>query len=278
MQIVEKSKTKISIQPESKKQRLFRVISIFIIFLFFALIMPLTVPLNSTLTCDRANHINIRCQLQEFFLLRFTVQTPIDSLAHAAHKVMTDEQTDRYIQLQKKDTFLNFIEIWKPIINFPSHQGFIILSQKQEREIVKQINQFLENSTEKTLKIEEHSTLLILAIWLAIVAIAFFTATFLLIWPFKTYTFDKEQQKLIITTKIKFIGTTQTRHSIQNIHKIESVKKDKSSDTPPKYDIVLILDSHHNKYYLGTVGTLIAANQMMQSIEPFLPPKSKPAH
>ncbi|MBP0021418.1 MAG: hypothetical protein J7647_28170 [Cyanobacteria bacterium SBLK] len=275
MKIIEKTETKLSIQAELKQNRILGLLFSFVVFIFFALVLPLRFPLISTLSCDRINPSEINCQLQEVFTVGFKVKKSLHNVLTATQKVAGLNLYYVQLKLKPKKSFLNFINIQKLTIGFPTNQGFIILSQKQGIAIVRKINDFIADSTDRTLTIEKNSDVLPVLTWSIVVAIALFVTLSFLFWPFKTYTFDREQQNLILTQKIKFIRTKQIKHSFHEIEKIEWVRGIKHPEdfSSGGYIIAVSLHSSDRIYYLGDAENLISANQIVQLITYYI--KSK---
>ncbi|MEM9538171.1 MAG: hypothetical protein AAGA60_01525 [Cyanobacteria bacterium P01_E01_bin.42] len=275
MKIIEKTETKLSIQPESKQNRVLGILFSGLVFVFFALILPLRFPWTSSLSCDRINPSEVNCQLEEVFTIGFKVRKSLHHVLTTTPKVAGLNLYYVQLQLKQKKSFLNLINIHKPIIRFPTNQGFITLSQKQEMEIVSKINRLIGNSRDKSLTIEKNADILTVSIWAIVVLITLLVTLSFLFWPLKTYTFDKDEQILIITKTIKFITTKQLKHSFQEIKKIEWVRGINIPDDPSNSDyiIAISLEPSGQTYYLGNVNNRITANQIVQFISSFV--KSK---
>ena len=106
-------------------------------------------------------------------------------------------------------------------------------------------------------------------LWFFIIIITPFISLSILTWSFKTYPFDKEQKKIIISTKIKFRSTTKTQYSSQDIKRIEIKQEnnDSISENPKNPAIVLLLRNNDEEYFLGNLDDLSSAKQINQSIK-----------
>lgn len=267
MEIVRETPTHLEIKSSSESMAGISCSIIFVAFYFILLLFwaSFSIPLFSTLTCDRAPSHRVDCQLQESFLLNpIPKTTELQDAGWAKIRAIPDNWETTYVQLAANRNLLQFLKSSNQKIKIPSTPASV--SIKRKKEMVAQINQFIRQRNKTSLKIVFKNFSFGKILYFAILFVAIIANIFRFRGsPSQYLFFDNAGNQLTVIEEYLFGATMEMKYSIDRI-KATQIEQNKEQE----FLISLMMESPLEQYTFGNFKNKQDAERIEACIQSFL--------